>query len=245
MPKDRVNWDRVRWTPFQEAGAGLDMPAHIKEAYEDGSVQFFLNSIYQVEMRGIRAPPPFGRVIWLSIKTLDKQPRHDWRELQRIKNEIVGEEVEAVELYPAEGRLTDTSNQFHLWCFPELAMPGNRFPFGYWDRILSQGSEPGIADSGKGARQRDFPPDARPADVLRIQDLKRLEQTPTARVGGRCIHDFSPLIYDHEDVVVTVDGIISQYRKLKCIKHGHEYLLKKEAASEDQDEGDRAAEPRG
>jgi hypothetical protein len=36
---------------------------------------------------------------------------HDWRDLQRIKNQLVGPECEAVELYPAESRKVDTANQ--------------------------------------------------------------------------------------------------------------------------------------
>lgn len=46
---------------------------------------------------------------------------HDWRDLQRIKNEICGEEKEAVEVYPAMSRMVDTSNQFHLWVFMDKA----------------------------------------------------------------------------------------------------------------------------
>lgn len=38
----------------------------------------------------------------LSIKRLSKGVVHDWRELQRIKNELTHPECEAVELYPAE-----------------------------------------------------------------------------------------------------------------------------------------------
>lgn len=54
----------------------------------------------------------------------------DWREFQEIKNQIVGEEIEACELYPAESRKVDTSNKYHLWCLP----PGQNFPFGYLER---------------------------------------------------------------------------------------------------------------
>jgi hypothetical protein len=51
-----------------------------------------------------------------------------WQDFQRIKNELVGEEREAVELYPAESRLIDTSNAWHLWCPPE----GTEWPFGWF-----------------------------------------------------------------------------------------------------------------
>jgi hypothetical protein len=54
----------------------------------------------------------------LSICRTDKQAVHDWRAFQRIKNELAGPEWEAVEIYPAESRLVDMANQYHLWCFP-------------------------------------------------------------------------------------------------------------------------------
>jgi len=53
-------------------------------------------------------------MLHLSIKRLDKHPVRDWRHFQRIKNELIGEENEAVELYPAQSRLVDTTNQYHL-----------------------------------------------------------------------------------------------------------------------------------
>lgn len=55
----------------------------------------------------------------LSIKRIDKEPIHDWRHLQRIKTELMGPEREALELYPAESRVVDGANQFHLWVLDE------------------------------------------------------------------------------------------------------------------------------
>lgn len=69
-------------------------------------------------------------IIWLSIKRLDKKPIHDWRDLQRIKSEIVGPEYEAMEIYPAESRVVDTANQFHLWVFND---PAYTIPVGFND----------------------------------------------------------------------------------------------------------------
>ena len=73
-----------------------------------------------------------GKITYLSIKRRDKKPIHDWRELQKIKNAIVGDEVEAIELYPAESRLVDTANQYHLFCLPL----GTKFPFGWLHRAV-------------------------------------------------------------------------------------------------------------
>ncbi len=88
----------------------------------------FLNDQYQVNVR-VEAKTYHGMpVVWLSIKRIDKEPCHDWRDMQEIKNQLVGPECEAVELYPAESRVVDTANQYHLWV---VADPKFRWPFGF------------------------------------------------------------------------------------------------------------------
>jgi hypothetical protein len=41
-------------------------------------------------------------MVCLSAKRVDREPLQDWRVLQEIKNALVGEECEAIELFPAE-----------------------------------------------------------------------------------------------------------------------------------------------
>lgn len=97
--------------------------------------KIFINDLYQVHVdvnshrENILGVP----IIHLSIKRIDKEPIHDWREMQEIKNLILGNEVEAVELYPAESRLVDMANQYHMWCLPE----GDFFPFGWNERAVT------------------------------------------------------------------------------------------------------------
>ncbi len=55
----------------------------------------------------------------ISIKRIDRECIHDWRDLQEIKNMLAGPEREAVEIYPPESELVDTANQYHLWVLPE------------------------------------------------------------------------------------------------------------------------------
>ena len=71
-----------------------------------------------------------GKCTYISIKRKDKKAVHDWRHFQQIKNELVGDEVEAIELYPKESRLHDTVNQYHLFCLPL----GTTFKFGWQER---------------------------------------------------------------------------------------------------------------
>jgi hypothetical protein len=90
-------------------------------------------------------------LVELAIRNKDQSAKHDWREFHRIKNELLGREEEAVELYPAESRLTDTKNEFHLWC-----IRGLRFSFFGWnEREISEASE----------RQRPWPEGEKPADL--------------------------------------------------------------------------------
>lgn len=111
----------------------------------------YMNDRYQVKVDIVRAPfgEELGDVFWLSIKRRDRAQVRDWRVLQQIKNMIVGDEHEGFEIYPAESRLVDTANQYHLWV---LADPAVRLPVGYRRREVLDSDEA----SASGARQRPF-----------------------------------------------------------------------------------------
>lgn len=66
----------------------------------------------------------------ISYHRRDRAPIRDWRVGQRIKNELCGAEWEAVELYPAESRLVDEANEYHLFAI------STRFPFGDSERTV-------------------------------------------------------------------------------------------------------------
>ncbi len=112
--------------------------AQAKAAYDRMRKQdIWLNDQYQVNID--RNPEHnFGKkvpVVHLSIKRIDKEPIHDWRDLQAIKNMLLGPEIEAVELFPAESRLVDTANQYHLWA---IVKEDYRFPFGWRTRMVDK-----------------------------------------------------------------------------------------------------------
>lgn len=95
---------------------------------DQGEERVFLNNLYQVNITPCKDSPEGMPLLHVSIKRRDKEAVHDWRHFQRIKNELVGPECEAVELFPAESRLVDGANQYHLWA---IATPGIRFPIGF------------------------------------------------------------------------------------------------------------------
>lgn len=156
-----------QWDDFIEVAP---MPGHEHKLH--GRERVWKNNLYQV-IEATIAPEEMGfspemcakhdaRCVWLSIKRLDQQAVHDWRDLQRIKNEILGAEAEAVELYPAESRLVDNANQFHLWC---LVGNGAHFPFGWAKRMVTAGGRTQV-----GSQQRPFYDGEQPADAMTLDE---------------------------------------------------------------------------
>lgn len=87
--------------------------------------KIWLNNQYQVIVR------ENGRgMAWLSIRHLDKSAVRNVDDFQRIKNALIGPENEGAELFPAESRLVDGANQYHLFVHLD---PRFRFPFGFND----------------------------------------------------------------------------------------------------------------
>lgn len=170
----------TKWTPFARCTYYMD--AQGRESQIPDEFVVLRNNIYTVHCDGVDVKPPMGPVLWLSIKRNDRQVIHDWRDLQRIKNLVAGEETEAVEIYPAESRVHDTANQYHLWCFA----PGFQLPFGYAGRLVADETNDPTAPDGN-AKQRPFSADSKPADCLRGADLpKMFGADPT--LGAKLVH---------------------------------------------------------
>ena len=115
------------WQPLQNA----EFTGGPQEHDPRGFVGVFINDLYQVSM--YEADNDAEPMAWLVIRRRDSEPIHDWRPLQLIKNQLCGPEREGFELFPAESRLVDTSNQYHIFVLPA----GQRMPFGYVERDIS------------------------------------------------------------------------------------------------------------
>src|SRR5262249_55261347 len=110
-------------------------------------------------------------VVHLSIKRRDSRPHIPYRDLMRIKGEILGEECEVAYLLPVRSMEDDLANQTHLW---PINHPGYQFPFGLCDGRL-------VSDvSLQNTIQEPWPLDERPADCLSLKALQRLFEQ-----GGR------------------------------------------------------------
>lgn len=53
----------------------------------------------------------------------DEPIKNHWSEIQRIKNEIFGKEVTAIEYFPAESELIDHYNIYWIFIYPDGVIP--------------------------------------------------------------------------------------------------------------------------
>jgi len=101
------------WEPMHQAGT-FSLPTSL------GGGEVWENRWYTCSVRRYEAGFPIRNspYIILGITHVSERAMHDWRDYQRIKNDICGAEWEGLELYPSESRLVDPSNRFYVWCVP-------------------------------------------------------------------------------------------------------------------------------
>lgn len=75
------------------------------------------------EVREAQCHTPFGLTTHLKVKRRDGKDGITWDQLQVIKNEYLGEDAWAIEVYPAEGALVNELNMRHLWLIPRENCP--------------------------------------------------------------------------------------------------------------------------
>jgi hypothetical protein len=139
-------------------------------------------------------------VTHLSIKRNDREAIHDWRDFQIIKNVFCGEVSEGIEIYPAEERLVDTSNQYHLWVFPK----GERIPVGFSDGRLVSESKFG------NAKQRPF--ELAPDDAVDDAELRKMAIVYCESKGivGKAARDILGGEPSREEVVAVYDAMTNE-----------------------------------
>jgi hypothetical protein len=65
-----------------------------------------------------------GTATRVMIQKHDDTPiLNHWAELFKIKNEIFGDEIVAIEYYPAKSELIDDHNIYWLWIYPPGVLP--------------------------------------------------------------------------------------------------------------------------
>lgn len=155
--RHRRRHQQIPMAPFTRgtANSSPEFLATLRQrGYTEAEIQAHLEQIVALNDRYTVLLRPFtaadGRkMIHLSIKRHDRRVIDDWRDLQAIKNMIVGPERDAVQVFPRETHLVDTSNQWHLWAYMDDDFV---LPFGYHYRDIMESAEA----ARLGLRQRTF-----------------------------------------------------------------------------------------
>lgn len=85
----------------------------------------YANDIYAILVRPLATE--CGVVFHLAIRTASNlEP--PWRDKQRIKDELFGPSLTAIEVMPPKGEVVDQADMYHVW-----VLPGDfRLPFTIW-----------------------------------------------------------------------------------------------------------------
>lgn len=90
----------------------------------EGLTRACLNHVYSVMF--FEKPSAWGLIDHLMIRRHDEGTYVPWADKQRIKDELLGPDRVAVEVYPVRADLVDDANIYHLWVLPA----GFELPFG-------------------------------------------------------------------------------------------------------------------
>lgn len=106
-------WEDQPFTHEEIAKAGFDLTGLKRVTMNDRySVQFYEH------MTG------WGLVTQMVIRRHDEGKGVPWAHKQRIKDELVGSDRTAIEVFPSAEKLVDDANLFHLWVLPkDLILP--------------------------------------------------------------------------------------------------------------------------
>lgn len=105
----------MKWTPFEEI---QDRPVPLP----DGCTKVVKNSRWMVfYYRPALTWMGMAQLIMIrsAAATWEPPKGHSWGDFQRIKNELFGEDAQAVELYPRARDLVDQANLYWLWILHE------------------------------------------------------------------------------------------------------------------------------
>lgn len=64
-----------------------------------------------------------GKYTHLRIRRIDDKPFPNFRDFQEIKNHFLGEETEAIQVFPKVSNYVDNSNTYHLFSWQGMDVP--------------------------------------------------------------------------------------------------------------------------
>lgn len=72
-----------------------------------------------------------GKYTHLRIRRIDDKPISVFQDFQAIKNQFLGEETEAIQVYPKVSNYVDNSNTYHLFSWEGMEVPNLKKMYSY------------------------------------------------------------------------------------------------------------------
>lgn len=92
------------------------------QGYLRGVTRAWQNGWFAVMARPISTE--WGEAIHVMVRNQPNTPVRNWLDLMRIKDELFGSDLTAVEIFPPRTQVVDQANMTHLWVLPEgLSLP--------------------------------------------------------------------------------------------------------------------------
>lgn len=78
---------------------------------------FVVNDLYHVYISKT------GQYTHIRIRRIDDKPICNYVDFQEIKNQFLGDEAEAIQVFPKVSNYVDNTNTYHLFSWPEMRCP--------------------------------------------------------------------------------------------------------------------------
>lgn len=119
------------WTDFEQVYPHTaEGPVELAEGET-----YWRNSFYTVFRKEIDPELGMEGAVRLSIKHNYGKAIREWKHLQRVKNELCGEEREAIEVFPPQSMVASLDNEHHLFVTPV----GVSSVFVYEEKLRAEG----------------------------------------------------------------------------------------------------------
>ena len=115
MTKSKIGRVRESWGVWERRNETLTH--HPLNKLDSGYIHdAYVNLVMSVQVS--THDTEWGRITHLWVRRHDQKPLI-WRDMQRVKNELVGERRVGIEVYPPSADVIDQANIYHLWVLPE------------------------------------------------------------------------------------------------------------------------------
>ena len=111
-----------RWPPWQQQPAEVVDATRQRYTSVDHVETVWTNTLYVVLICRPRSTP-WGICTPVMVRNREGMPVRSWAYLQRIKDELLGKERWAFEVYPPASQLKDEAHLTHLWVFDAGTFP--------------------------------------------------------------------------------------------------------------------------